>query len=70
MVMLEIDSSAILVEPMKSKKDAEMQRAYLVLVWIGIGRLRRAGVHIKKHKHVLDNEMKNLIEQACFRPLS
>jgi len=32
MVMLEIDSSAILVEPMKSKKDAEMQRAYLVLV--------------------------------------
>ena len=63
MVMLEIDSNAILVEPMKSRKDEEMQRAYLAL----IGRLKRAGVHIKKH--VLDNEcsqaMKDLIEQTC-----
>ena len=32
MVMVEIDSNAILVEAMKSKSDAEMQRAYLVLV--------------------------------------
>ncbi len=63
MVMLEIDSNAILVEPMKSRKDEEMQRAYLAL----IGRLKRAGVQIKKH--VLDNEcsqaMKDLIEQTC-----
>mmetsp|Transcript_9146 Transcript_9146/g.14106 ORF Transcript_9146/g.14106 Transcript_9146/m.14106 type:complete len:92 (+) Transcript_9146:165-440(+) len=63
MVMLEIDSNAILVEPMKSKTDAEMQRAYLTL----IGRLKRAGVHIKKH--VLDNEcsqkMNDFIEQTC-----
>ena len=28
MVMVEIDSSAILVEPMKSRKDAEMTRVY------------------------------------------
>eukprot|EP00985_Skeletonema_marinoi_P033265 scaffold40873_cov788-Skeletonema_marinoi.AAC.1 len=63
MVMLEIDSNVILVEAMKSKKDAEMQRAYLAL----IGRLKRAGVEIKKH--VLDNEcsqaMKDLIEKTC-----
>ena len=30
MVMVEIDSNAILVEPMKSKKDAEMIRAFLL----------------------------------------
>ena len=63
MVMVEIDSNAILVEAMKSKSDAEMQRAYLVLV----NRLKRAGVVIKKH--VLDNEcskaMKLLIEETC-----
>ena len=63
MVMLEIDSNVIIVEPMTSRRDAEMQRAYLVL----IGRLKRAGVQIKKH--VLDNEcsqsMKELIEKTC-----
>ena len=32
MVMVEIDSNAILVEPMKSRKDAEMIRAYGTLV--------------------------------------
>ena len=32
MVMVEIDSSGILVEPMKSRKDKEMIRAYKVLV--------------------------------------
>jgi hypothetical protein len=31
MVMVEIDSSGILVEPMKSRKDAEMIRAYIRL---------------------------------------
>jgi hypothetical protein len=30
--MVEIDSSAILVEPMKSRKDAEMIRAYNALL--------------------------------------
>eukprot|EP00956_Cyclotella_meneghiniana_P017716 scaffold29109_cov56-Cyclotella_meneghiniana.AAC.5 len=51
MVMVEIDSNAILVEPMNSKKDKEMIRAYDALVL----RLKRAGVVPKKH--VLDNEV-------------
>jgi hypothetical protein len=63
MVMVEIDSNAILVEPMKSRKDAEMIRAYDTLVL----RLRRAGIVPKKH--VLDNEisenMKAHIKDDC-----
>merc|ERR1719148_127834 len=59
MVMVEVDSNVILVEPMKSKHDDEMQRAYKHLIL----RLKRAGV--KPKKHVMDNEvsesMKNLI---------
>ena len=51
MVMVEIDSNAILVEPMKSRKDAEMIRAYTAL----ISRLKRAGITPKKH--VLNNEV-------------
>eukprot|EP00804_Cyclotella_cryptica_P013348 CCRYP_005123-RA/>CCRYP_005123-RA protein AED:0.24 eAED:0.24 QI:0/0/0/1/1/1/2/0/905 len=51
MVLVEIDSNAILVEPMKSRKDEEMIRAYDALV----GRLQRAGIQPKKH--VLDNEI-------------
>ena len=53
MVMVEIDSNAILVEPMKSRKDAEMIRAYNSLML----RLKRAGITVKKH--VLDNEVSN-----------
>ena len=63
MVMVEIDSNAILVEPMTSRKDAEMIRAYDAL----ITRLRRAG--IVPIKHVLDNEisenMKEHIRDTC-----
>jgi len=51
MVMVDIDSNAILVEPMKSRKDAEMIRAYNALML----RLTRAG--IMPAKHVLDNEV-------------
>lgn len=40
MVMVEIDSNAILVEPMTSRKDKEMQRAYRTLML----RLKRAGI--------------------------
>ena len=62
MVMDEIDSNAILVEPMKSRKDEEMIRAYDSLV----KRLQRAGIQPKKH--VLDNEisenMKNHIRDT------
>ena len=62
MVMVEIDSNAIQVEPMKSRKDEEMIRAYDSLV----KRLQRAG--IKPKKHVLGNEisenMKNHIRDT------
>jgi antitoxin (DNA-binding transcriptional repressor) of toxin-antitoxin stability system len=51
MVMVEIDSNAILVEPMKSRKEHEMMRAYDVLV----KRLQNANIHPRKH--VLDNEI-------------
>ena len=40
MVMVDINSSGILVEPMKSRKDAEMIRAYTKLVQ----RLQRANI--------------------------
>jgi hypothetical protein len=62
-VMVEIDSNAILVEPMKSRKDEEMIRAYNTLLL----RLKRAGIVPKKH--VLDNKvsdnMKNCIHNTC-----
>ena len=51
MVMIEIDSNAILVEPMKSRKDEEMIRAYDAL----LARLRQAGS--TPQKHILDNEV-------------
>jgi hypothetical protein len=63
MVLVKIDSNAILVEPMRSRKDAEMIRAYNALVL----RLKREGIIPKKH--VLDNEvlesMKNHIRDTC-----
>jgi hypothetical protein len=40
MVMVEINSNAILVEPMKSRKDEEMIRAYNALLL----QLKRAGI--------------------------
>eukprot|EP00804_Cyclotella_cryptica_P014936 CCRYP_000554-RA/>CCRYP_000554-RA protein AED:0.35 eAED:0.35 QI:0/-1/0/1/-1/1/1/0/425 len=59
MVMVDIDSSAILVEPIKNRTDIELTRAYSTL----ITRLHRAGV--VPRKHILDNEistaMKTLI---------
>jgi hypothetical protein len=51
MVMVEIDSNAILVEPMKSRNDGEMIRAYDILV----NCLKRAKIHPRKH--ILDNEI-------------
>ena len=49
MVIVKIDSNAILLESMNSKKDAEMIRAYDSLVL----QLKRAGIVPKTH--VLDN---------------
>jgi len=57
MVLIEIDSNAILVEPMKSRKDAEMIRAYDVLVQ----QLQQANIHPRKH--VLDNEISENMKQ-------
>jgi hypothetical protein len=63
MVLVKIDSDAILVEPMKSRKDAEMIQAYNALLL----QLKRAGIIPKKH--VLDNKvlenMKNHICDTC-----
>jgi hypothetical protein len=63
MEMAEIDSNAILVEPMKSHKDEEMIRTYNALLLL----LKQAGIVPKKH--VLDNKvsenMKNHIRDTC-----
>jgi hypothetical protein len=60
MVMVDIDSSGILVEPIKNRSDVELTRAYELL----LARLRKSGV--VPRKHVLDNEvstaMKDLIK--------
>jgi hypothetical protein len=63
MVMVEISSNAILVEPMKNRKDAKIIRAYNTLLL----QLKQAGITPKKH--VLDNKisnnMKNHIHDTC-----
>jgi hypothetical protein len=51
MVLIKNDSSAILIEPMKSHKDAKMIWAYDVLVQ----RLLAASIH--PQKHFLNNEI-------------
>ncbi len=60
--MVEIDRNAILVEPMKNRKDDVMIQAYNTLLL----RLKRTGIVPKKH--VLDNEvsenMKNHIHDT------
>ena len=63
MVMVEIDSNYVLVQPMKNKSNEEMVNAYEALM----KRLRRAG--IVPEKHVLDNKcsetLKELIHNTC-----
>ena len=54
--MVEIDSNTILVEPIKSRKDAELTRAYRKMML----RLRRAGIITKKH--ILDNEVSEALK--------
>jgi hypothetical protein len=51
MVMVEIDSNALLVEPINSRNDHEIAREYRVLMT----RLQHAGIVPKKH--ILDNEV-------------
>ena len=57
MVMVDIDSSCILVKLMKSRKDTEMIRAYQALM------LRLTRAHIVPKKHVLDNEVSDAMKQ-------
>ena len=58
MVMVEIDSNAILVEPIKSRKDPELTRAYRSLMT----RLSRSG--IVPIKHILDNEVSEAMKDV------
>ena len=51
MVMVEIDSNAIIVEPINSWKEEELTREYQTMML----RLRREGIMTKKH--ILDNEV-------------
>ena len=56
MVMVEIDSNAILVEPIISRTDAELTRTYHAMML----RLKQAG--IIPQKHILDNEVSNAMK--------
>ena len=49
--MVEIGSNAVLVEPLNSRKDPELTRAYRTMML----RLKRAGITPKKH--IMDNEV-------------
>ena len=51
MVMVEIDSTAILVDPLNSRKDPESTRVYQEMM------LQLKGVEIIPKKHILDNEV-------------
>ena len=70
--MVKIDSSAILVEPTKSRKDAEIIRAYNALIL----QLQRARITPKKHvmynevsdtmkTHIRDNCKLELVPSGC-----
>ena len=54
--MIEIDSSGILVEPMKSRKYAGMLRAYSALM------KQLHVVNIFPRKHVMDNEVSEMMK--------
>ena len=63
MVMVAIYSNAILVSPIKNRKDEDLQREYLE----PLNRKKEAGIAVKKN--VLNNEcsanMKELIRKEC-----
>ncbi|KAL7528185.1 hypothetical protein ACHAWF_002466 [Thalassiosira exigua] len=58
MVMVEIDSSYILVAPMKTKQATEMVEIYLSL----LDRVKQVDINPKKH--VLENEVSEMLQQA------
>ena len=57
MVMVDIDSNVILVEPIKNCKDKELTQAYISMMI----RLRRSG--IISIKHILDNEVSEALKK-------
>ena len=57
MVMVEIDSNTILVESIKSHKDADLTREYRTMML----RLQQSGIIPKKH--ILDNEVSEALEK-------
>ena len=57
MVMVEVDSNAILVKPLKRRKDVELIRGHKSLLL----RLQRAG--IVPQKHVMDNEISEAMKE-------
>ena len=63
MVFVELDSSAILVEPLKNKSTEEMTQAYQLL----LDEVKKAGA--RPTKHVMDNEAsearREVIEKEC-----
>ena len=54
--MVEIDSNAILVDPIRSCNDEELTRAYLTMII----RLQREGITPKNH--ILDNEVSEALK--------
>ena len=58
MVLVEIDSDAVLVEPMRNRTAGEMTKTYQKL----IDRLNKCGIYPKMH--ILDNESSNELEEA------
>ena len=56
MVMVEIDSNAILVEPIKNRKYEELTREYRVMM------LRLQRVVMIQRKHVLGNELSEALK--------
>ena len=56
MVMVDIDSNVILVEPIKSRKDEEIKQSYLTMML----RLQREGIITKKQ--ILDNTFSEALE--------
>ena len=57
MVMVEIDSNVILVEPINNRKDEELTRAYREMMV----RLRQA--LMIPRKHILDNEVSEALNK-------
>ena len=56
MVMVEIDSNAILVESIKGRKDAELKQAYHIMI------LRLWQEKIIPKKHILYNEVSEALK--------